>query len=71
MYLVTVVKDIYDSEYNSGVEVAGVFESEEKALVAKEKIISWLEEEEYEDYEIFVTLRDINRLKWDEINERI
>ena len=70
MYLVSVKKDIYDEE-NNGVEIAGLFELEEKAYEAKEKITKWLEEEGYSSFEVFVSLYEINHLAWYEINENL
>ena len=69
MYMVTVVKDIYDT--NGGVEIAGIFDMEEKAWKAKARVVEWLENEEYEDYEVFVYRQEINNLTWYEIEENI
>lgn len=71
MYIVTVVKDIYEAEYNSGVEVAGVFDDVEKAYEAKVKVENWLKENEYEDWEIFISPVAANHISWYEIEEDI
>lgn len=69
MYIVTAVRDIYESDF--GVEIAGIFDSEEKALKAKEKVITWFEENEYENYAIVAAPCNVNCLDWYEINEEI
>jgi hypothetical protein len=69
MYMVTAVRDIYDTEY--GVEVAGIFDTEEKAFKAKAKVVEWMEENEYEDYEVFVSPMDVNRIEWYEVEKNI
>lgn len=69
MYMVTVVKDIYD--VNGGVEIAGIFDTEEKAWKAKARVVEWLENEECEDYEVFVRRQEVNNLTWYEIDENI
>lgn len=68
MYMVTAIRDIYET---NGVEIAGIFDTEEKAYEAKAKVVAWMEEEEYEDYEVFVTPMDVNRIKWYEVEEDI
>lgn len=69
MYLVTAVKDIYED--NNGVEVAGIFDSEEKAQKAKKKVEDWLAEHEFEDSAVFALPCDINKIKWYSIEENI
>lgn len=69
MYMVTAIRDVYDAE--CGVEVAGIFDTEEKALKAAAKVEEWMEEEECEDYEVFISLKETNHLEWYEINETI
>lgn len=69
MYLVSVVRDI--DENNVGIEVAGIFDTEEKANEAKKKIRKWMIDNEYEDYVIYVTACEVNRLGWYEIEEHI
>ena len=68
-YLVTVIKDIY--EETIGVEVAGVFDTEEKAYEAKVKVAEWLKAEGFEDFKVFVSPYEMNRLTWYEIDEQI
>ena len=69
MYLVTVVKDIYEEAI--GVEIAGMFDTEKKAYEAKAKVVEWLDDEGYEDYKVFVTLYEPNKLNWYEIEENL
>lgn len=69
MYMVTAVRDIYEAEY--GVEVVGIFDTEEKAFKAKTKVAEWMEKEEYEDYEAFVSPVNVNHIDWYEIEEDI
>lgn len=72
VWLVSVVKDIY--EEGAGVEIAGIFTTEEKAYEAKAKVIDWLDEEEYEDYEVFVKEYDsseLDVLNWYELEEKM
>ena len=72
MYLVTVVKDKYYSE--CGIEIVGMFTTKEKAYIAKEKVTIWLEDEEYDDYEVFVVKYDENNLdliEWYELEEKL
>ena len=68
MYIVTAIREIYDT---TNVEVAGIFDTEEKAYEAKEKVVEWMEENEYEDYEVFVSPTKVNHLAWYEIEEDI
>ena len=71
MYLVTVIRNPHDSE--CGVEIGGLFTSEEKAIKAREKIKAWLKAEEYEEGEVFVINYEerINRLDWYELKEEL
>lgn len=71
MYLVTAVRDIYEASYNGGVEVVGIFDTEEKAFKAKARVAKWMEEEEYEDYEVFVSSMNVNRIEWYDVEEDI
>ena len=41
MYMVTAIRDTYEA---NGVEVAGIFDTEEKAYEAKAKVVEWMEE---------------------------
>ena len=68
MWLVTAIKDTCES---NGVEVAGIFGTKEKAYEAKQKVEVWMEENGYEDYEVFATHMDVNRIKWYEVEEDI
>lgn len=68
MYMVTAIRDTYEAY---GVEVAGIFDTEEKAYEAKAKVVEWMEDNDYEDYEVFVSPMDINRIEWYEIEENI
>ena len=68
MYMVTAIRDIYET---NGVEVAGIFDSEEKAYEAKSKIEAWMEKEEYEDYEVFVNPVKVNHIAWYDIEADI
>ena len=61
MYLITAVKDVYDAE--CGVEIAGLFDTKEKAYEAKEKVETWLENEGFEDFEVFIAMAEINMLR--------
>lgn len=67
--LVTVVKDIYGE--NSGCEVAGIFSEKTNALIAKEKIEKYLMEEEEEDFEVFASSMDLDRLSYYVLDEII
>ena len=69
LHLVTVVKDIYEDA--AGVEIAGLFSSETKANEARLKVQNWLDEEEHEDYAIFVKPVEVDTLSWYEINEKL
>ena len=68
MYMVTAIRDTYEA---NGVEVAGIFDTEEKAYEAKAKVVEWMEENEYEDYEVFVSLMSVNHITWYEVEEGI
>ena len=69
MYLVTAIRDIYSE--GKGVEVAGIFDTEEKAYSAKAAVEKWMQDDEYEDYEIFVSPIEVNYLSWYEIEKYI
>ena len=66
MYLVTVIR-----EQETGVEVAGIFDTEEKANEAKKKIRKWMHDNECDDYVIYVISCEVNRLAWYEVEEHI
>ena len=67
MYLVTVAKE--PSQEHVGVEIAGIFDSAEMANKAKGLILNWLENNGYEDAEIFVSPQEVNQLKWYELDK--
>ena len=69
MYIVTAIKDVYDSECS--VEIVGLFDSEDKAYLAKSEVEKWMESNGYENYEVFVSTMDVNHIEWHEINKRI
>lgn len=69
MYMVTAIRDTHDMDY--GVEVAGIFDTEEKAFKAKARVEKWMEEEEYEHGEVFVCSMDVNRIEWYDVEEDI
>lgn len=72
VWLVSVIKDVYEAE--CGIEIAGIFTTKEKAYEAKAKITEYLEDEEYEDYDIFVIeydSKELDMLRWYEINEKM
>lgn len=72
MYIVTANRDITRDVYETnGVEVAGIFDDAEKAYEAKLKVEKWMEENECEDYEVYVTPIKVNQLAWYEIEEDI
>lgn len=68
MYLVTVVREVTN---DCGVEVVGIFDSEEKAYKAQAKVEKWMKDNDYDDYEIFVTHTEINCMKWYGLEEFI
>ena len=68
MYLVTAIRDIYES---NGVEVVGIFDKEEKAYSAKDKVVAWMKENEYEDFKVFVNKMHVNHIAYYEIEEDI
>lgn len=61
MYLVNVVREVNEEEV---LELAGVFDEEEKAYDAKNKIEEWLEEHGYENYQVFVESSELNAITW-------
>lgn len=68
MYMVTAVRDIYEE---TGVEVAGVFDTEEKAYEAKARIEQWMKANDWEDCAVFVNHMEVNHLAWYEVEENI
>lgn len=69
LYMVTALRDVYLRE--SGVEIAGVFDSIDKAISAKVAVEKWMQDNGYEDYDIMVNSVDLNRLEWYEIEKLI
>ena len=68
LYIVTAIRDIDET---NNVEVAGVFDTPEKAFEARAKVVQWMEDNEYDNYEVFVNQTKINYLAWYEIEENI
>ena len=68
MYMVTAIRELSETY---SVEVAGIFDTEDKAYEAKNKVESWMVNNGYEDYEVFVSPATVNRLAWYEIEEDI
>ena len=68
MYMVTAKRHYYDFE---GVEVAGIFDTEEKANKAKEKVEKWMEEMECVNSKVYVYPCEVNRLAWYDVVEKI
>ena len=66
MLIVTVVKDKYD-DMNTGVEVAGIFDTKEKAYSAEMKIVEWLNNNGYKDGEVMICNIETNQLVWYEM----
>ena len=68
MYIVTAIREIDDT---TNVEVAGIFDTPEKAFEARTKVADWMEENEYDNYEVFIQPTKVNHLAWYEIEEDI
>ena len=68
LYIVTAIRD---TDETNNVEVAGVFDTPEKAFEAREKVVKWMEDNEYDNYEVFVNQTKTNYLAWYEIEENI
>lgn len=68
MYIVTAIREIDDT---TNVEVAGIFDTPEKAFEARTKVTEWMEENEYDNYEVFIQPTKVNHLAWYEIEEDI
>ena len=68
MYIVTAIKNVEEA---TGVEIAGVFDSEEKANDARNDVAAWLSNDGYEDFEVYVYPIEKNMLKWYDINKYI
>lgn len=70
MYLVTVIKDRFD-ETNTGVEIAGIFSTREKAYTARKIVEEWLKKESFEDGIVMVTEYTLDHLGWYEIDKNL
>lgn len=68
MYIVTAIRDIDET---TGVEIAGIFDSEDKAYKAKAKVESWMEENGFDNCEVFVNEMTVNRVNWYELEQDI
>ena len=68
MYIVMAIREIDDT---TNVEVAGIFNAPEKAFEAREKVAEWMEQNEYDNYEVFIQPTKINHLTWYEIEEDV
>lgn len=68
LYIVTAIRD---ADETNNEEVAGVFDTPEKAFEAREKVMKWMEDNEYDNYEVFVNPIKTNYLEWYEIEENI
>lgn len=67
-YLVTAIRDCEES---NGVEIAGIFDTEQRAYEAKARVSEWMEKEGFDNWTVFVSPYEMNRLAWYEIDERI
>lgn len=68
MYMVTAKRHYYDFE---GVEIAGIFDTEEKANKAKEMVEKWMAEECLYNSKVYIQPCELNRLNWHELNEQL
>ncbi len=69
MFIVTAIKDKYD---DVGLEIVGVFNDSDKAYKAKEMVENWMQENEFEDYEVFINnAYDMNQIRWYGIEEQL
>lgn len=68
MYIVTAIRDVFDF---AGVEVAGIFETEEKAIEAKQQVKQWMKDNEHENSEVFATPIEANKLTWYDIDKKL
>lgn len=69
VYILTAIRDSDDCP--CGVEVIGVFDSENKANKAKKKVIKWMKEHDYVNYGVFIMPTEINRMTWYDLEENI
>ena len=70
LYLITVIKEPQYDDYSCGVEVAGLVE-ESKKEEARKLIENFLEEEGYDEAEIFVTEYIPNQIRFYEIEKNL
>ena len=68
LYIVTAKRHCYDFE---GVEIAGVFDSEEKANEAKLKIEQWMKKEDCCNSKVYIYPCETNLLKWYDLETQI
>ena len=68
MYIVTAIREIDET---TNVEVAGVFDTPEKASEAREKVAEWMEQNGYDNYEVFIQPTKVNHLAWYDIEKDI
>jgi hypothetical protein len=66
--MVTAVRDIYEE---TGVEVAGIFDTEEKAYEAKARVEKWMKDNDWDDCAVFVNHMETNRIAWYEVEDDI
>lgn len=72
LHIVTAIKDIdMAMEAESGVEVAGVFDSEEKAKEAKAVVEQWIADKGFSDSVVFSAPINVNQLNWYDIKRII
>ena len=69
MYIVAAIRELDENE--NGVEIAGVFDTPEKAFKAREKVVDWMVENEYDNYEVFIHPTNANHLAWYDIEKDI
>lgn len=69
LYIVNAIRDCDINE--TGVEVAGIFDTREKASMAKRMVEDWMEENEYDNYEVFIYPTNVNHLAWYDIETDI
>lgn len=71
LYIVTATR-YFDDETDFIVEIAGIFDTPEKAFEAREKVVAWIEKNEYDNYDVFVLQHTrINQLFWYDLEEDI
>ena len=68
MYIVTAIREIDDT---TNVEVAGIFDTSEKAYEAQRIVSDWMEQNEYNNYEVFVQPTNVNHISWYDIKKDI